>query len=171
MRGYAERYFIKEKAGSFLNELNKSFQLKGLARNPQMLYMMMKIFGKGGCLPEKRALLYQGFIDYIYQYNQQVRNVKFKHEKCEIEDFLSETGFEFQCRNVVNAEEKAISNLKKMKEDCQGLGLLAFLTEGVKFHPHQTFQEYFAAMRLKGYFRAMKTCVSSATLAQERQHH
>ncbi|MEK9148574.1 MAG: HEAT repeat domain-containing protein, partial [Candidatus Desantisbacteria bacterium] len=109
-----------------------------------------RIFGKsGGSLPENRASLYQGFVDYIYEYNREERRVGFAHTKYEIENFLSGLGFKFQCKNVVSLEEKDISEIKEMKADCERLGLICFFENGVKFSPHQTFQEYFAARRLK----------------------
>jgi HEAT repeat protein len=126
-----------------------------IASNPMMLAMMIAIFKELGELPQNRSCLYGEFIDLLYKHLGK-RRVSLKTNLTKINRFLNEKAFELLCENKLGTVEKMeeLDTDEDLRTDLKQWGLIEGerIEQGearYRFSPHQTFQEYFAARKLK----------------------
>jgi predicted NACHT family NTPase len=119
-------------------------------------------------LPSNRSDLYETFISTLF--NHQEEKGKILHaDRTQIENSLTDLYLKLQCRNEVSCKySEALKFVKNCSEDlmfrkispqliledCFKLGILHKNDNYVSYGIHQSFQEYFAAIKLKELFEA-----------------
>jgi HEAT repeat protein len=112
--------------------------------------------------------LYEAFISTFFSHQKE--KGKYLHaDRTQIEKSLTDLYFELQCRKEISCKHsEALKFVKKSSEDsmfkkispqliledCFKLGILYKNEEYVSYGIHQSFQEYFAAIRLKEIFES-----------------
>jgi predicted NACHT family NTPase len=157
-----------------IDKILNDHQLKSLLTNPMLLYLAIKVAErkKEDLLLSNRSELYSAFISGLFFHYEKTKVKTLCANRVEIKNALKELYFKLQSRNEVSCEyDKALETIemhcKDLKleektsqcilEDCFKLGLLIKKdseTEETKveYGIHQSFQEYFAAIRLKELF-------------------
>jgi len=171
---FIEKYVEeKELANTLIDKILGNEQLKSMLSNPMMLYIAIKVaMGRkdryDDLLPSNRSELYEAFISTLFSHQEE----KGKHlhaDRIQIENALTDLYFKIQCRNEVSCKySEALKFVKRSSEDpifrkispqviledCFKLGLLNKNDYHVSYEIHQSFQEYFAAIKLKELFES-----------------
>jgi HEAT repeat protein len=158
----------------FSNEILKNQELNSILTNPMMLYLTIivaidrntaeeKLSTFVEWLPINRSELYSTFISNLFEHHDRKREI-LHAERTQIEDALIDLCFELQRKNKVSCKYKeALGIVKKhadddtfrkttsqdILEDLVNLGLLKRKDSDIEYGIHQSFQEYFAAKKLK----------------------
>jgi len=169
---FINRYVSSEELVDTLkDEILSNEQLKSILSNPMMLFIAIKIAtGKkdesGDLLPSNRSELYEAFISTLFNH-QNDKGKRLHANRIQIENALTDLYFKLQCRNEVSCKcSEALKFVKKsfedplfkeispqlILEDCSNLGILYKNDNYVSYGIHQSFQEYFAAIKLKELF-------------------
>jgi predicted NACHT family NTPase len=138
-----------------------------------MLYIAIKVaMGRkdksGDLLPSTRSELYEAFISTLFNHHEE-KGKHLRADRIQIENALTDLYFNLQCRNEVSCKYfEALKFVKESSEDpmfrkispqvileeCFKLGLLSKNGYHVSYEIHQSFQEYFAAIKLKELFES-----------------
>lgn len=161
----------KELANTLKDKILTNQQLNSILSNPMMLYIAIKVaMGRknksGDLLPSNRSELYEAFVSTLFSHQE--KKGKLLHaDRVQIENALTDLYFNLQCRNEVSRKySEALKFIKKSSEDpvfreispqvivedCFKLGLLNKNNNYVSYEIHQSFQEYYAAIKLKELF-------------------
>ncbi|AKB52162.1 putative oxidoreductase/HEAT repeat-containing protein [Methanosarcina barkeri str. Wiesmoor] len=163
----------EELANTLKDKILSNQQLKSILSNPMMLYIAIKVaMGRkdksDDLLPSKRSKLYENFIDILFSH-QEEKGKGLHADRIQIENSLTDLYFKLQCRNEVSCKYSgALKFVKKSSEDsmfkkispqliledCFKLGILNRNDNYVSYGIHQSFQEYFAAIKLKELFES-----------------
>ncbi|MCC4771564.1 DUF4062 domain-containing protein [Methanosarcina sp. DH2] len=171
---FIEKYVEeKELANTLKNKILNNQQLKSILSIPMMLYIAIKVaIGRkdqsDDLLPSNRSELYEAFISTLYSHQE--KKGKYLHaDRIQIENALTDLYFKLQCRNEVSCKySETLKFVKKSSEDpifrkispqviledCFKLGTLNKNNNYVSYGIHQSFQEYFAAIKLKELFES-----------------
>ena len=167
IRGYIHKYLGEgDKAETLISRIfdSKNERLKLLCRNPMMLHLAIWL-QENNKIADDRAGIYRESIEGIITHYRE-KGKTLSNEQL-VRDVLKELAFSMQKENVVrldygNALDIAGScisseryrrvSAEKILEDCFKLGLLYKYGDEVRFGFHQSFQEYFAAVKLKETF-------------------
>jgi predicted NACHT family NTPase len=169
---FINRYVSNEElANTLKDKILSNQQLKSILSNPMMLYIAIKVaMGRkdksGDLLPLNRSELYEDFISTLFNH-QREKGKSLHADRIQIENALTDLYFKLQCRNEVSCKySEALKFVKKSSEDplfrkinpqgiledCFKLGILNKNDNFVSYGIHQSFQEYFAAIKLKELF-------------------
>ncbi len=163
----------EELANILKDKILSNQQLKSILSNPMMLYIAIKVaMGRkdksDDLLPSNRSDLYEAFISTLFSHQDE----KGKHlhaDRIQIENALTDIYFNLQSKNEVSCKySEAFKFVKKSSEDpifkkispqliledCLKLGILYKNDNYVSYGIHQSFQEYFAAIKLKELFES-----------------
>jgi len=180
IRTFIDKYAQNEGLAEALkNEILNNPKLKSILANPLMLYLAIDISIKGrdnnpkniphvgNLLPETRSKLYETFVSRLFDRHKETGK-NLHADSIQIENALKDLYFKLQCRNEVSCKRReALEIFKKHSEDptfkrttsqgilkdCIRLGLLVETdSETIGYGIHQSFQEYFAAIKLKDLF-------------------
>jgi predicted NACHT family NTPase len=101
--------------------------------------------------PSNRSEMYEAFVSGLFNHYEAKREKIHCVERSQIENALKNLYFELQCRNEVSCKyEKAKEIVERdILEKCFKLGLLIENDSEIEYGIHQSFQEYFAAIKLK----------------------
>jgi HEAT repeat protein len=142
-------------------------------QNPMLLKIFVGVVASRHAakkkIPTTKAEIYESFIMDIYRHNknEKERQVRVKAEKKQLENVLSELFFYLQTENRVSANRDNIVDLvynsgkiegykhfsgPEILDDIYKLGLLREEKNNVTYGIHQSFQEYYAAKKLKSLF-------------------
>lgn len=147
-------------------------KLKSIITTPMMLYLAIKVAlgrqeNSEDLFPSSRSEMYETFISGLFSHYEDKKGNALHANRVQIENFLTEFYFELQCKNKISCKEKeALEIVKKctednifrkttyqdILEDCFKLGLLTRTDSEIGYGIHQSFQEYFAAIKLKEQF-------------------
>ncbi len=171
---FIDRYVSNEElADTLKDKILSNQQLKSILSNPMMLYIAIKVaMGRkdksDDLLPSNRSELYEDFIDTLFSH-QEEKGKSLHADRTQIENSLTDLYFKLQCRNEVSCKySEALKFVKKSSEDpifkkispqliiedCFKLGILNKNDNHVSYGIHQSFQEYFAAIKLKELFES-----------------
>ena len=171
---FIEKYVEeKELADILKDKILNNEQLKSILSNPMMLYIAIKVAmerkGKSGdLLPSNRSELYEAFISTLFSHQEEKGKYLYA-DRIQIENALTDLFFKLQCRNEISCKySEALKIVKKSSEDsifrknspqviledCSKIGLLNKNDSHVSYEIHQSFQEYFAALKLKELFES-----------------
>lgn len=119
-------------------------------------------------LPSNRSELYKDFIFTLFSHHKE-KGKHLRADSIQIKNALTDLYFNLQCRNEVSCKySEALKLVKKSSEDplfrkispqviledCFKLGLLNKNDYHISYEIHQSFQEYFAAIKLKELFES-----------------
>lgn len=171
---FINRYVSNEElANTLKDKILSNQQLKSILSNPMMLYIAIKVaMGRKDkshdLLPSNRSELYEDFIDTLFSH-QEEKGKSLHAGRIQIENALTDLYFKLQCRNEVSCKySEALKFVKKSSEDsmfkkispqliledCFKLGIVNKNDNYVSYGIHQSFQEYFAAIKLKKLFES-----------------
>jgi len=177
IRLFINNYIDDEKLSNAVAEkiLNNK-KLRSLFTNPMMLYIAIiviksRLDGKikiDKILPSKRSELYNNFISELFMRHKR-EGKSLITDKRQILKVITNLYFKLQCKNWVDCEyEYAIEialehsfdknqiSAKYILDDLFKIGLLkkeeSLQGDYIKYGIHQSFQEYFAALKLKECF-------------------
>jgi predicted NACHT family NTPase len=171
---FIEKYIEeKELVDTLKDKILSNEQLKSILSNPMMLYIAIKVaMGRkdksGDLLPSNRSELYEAFISTLFSH-QKEKGKYLQADRIQIENALTDLFFKLQCRNEVSCKYgEALKIVKKsaeddtfrkttsqdILEDCCNIGLLVKKDSEIEYGIHQSFQEYFAAIKLKELFES-----------------
>ena len=169
---FINRYVSNEELAETLKErILSNEQLKSIISNPMMLYIAIKVAmgrkdNSNDLLPSNRSELYEAFTSTLFNH-QKEKGKSLYADRTQIENSLAGLYFKLQCRNEVSCKySEALKFVKKSSEDstfkkispqliledCFNLGILNRNDNYVSYGIHQSFQEYFAALKLKELF-------------------
>lgn len=146
-------------------------QLKSLFTNPMLLSLAIRVAmerksNTEDLLPSSRSEMYKAFISGLFAHVK-TKGKSLCSDQIQIRNALTDLYFRLQCWNKVSCEyDEALNIVAKhandprfkettsqhILEDCFKLGLLNRKDTEVEYGFHQSFQEYFAAIKLKEYF-------------------
>jgi len=146
-------------------------QLKSLFTNPLILYLAIRVSmerksNSEDLLPSSRSEMYKTFISGLFAHIR-TKGKYLCADQIQIKNALTDLYFKLQCWNKVSCEYDEALNIvtknandprfkettsQRILEDCFKLGLLTRKDTEVEYGFHQSFQEYFAAIKLKEYF-------------------
>lgn len=146
-------------------------QLKSLFTNPMLLSLAIRVAmerksNTEDLLPSSRPEMYKAFISGLFAHVK-TKGKSLCSDQIQIRNALTDLYFRLQCWNKVSCEyDEALNFVAKnandprfkettsqhILEDCFKLGLLNRKDTEVEYGFHQSFQEYFAAIKLKEYF-------------------
>ncbi|MDY9925929.1 HEAT repeat domain-containing protein [Methanosarcina sp.] len=170
---FINRYISNgEHANILKDRILSNEQLKSILSNPMMLYITIKVAMErknrsGDLLPSTRYELYEAFVSTLFSH-QEEKGKDLCADSTQIENSLTELYFKLQCRNEISCKySEALKFVKNSEDftfgkispqavlkDCFKLGLLAKNDYYVSYGIHQSFQEYFAALKLKELFES-----------------
>jgi predicted NACHT family NTPase len=171
---FINRYVSNEElADNLKDEILSNEQLKPILSNPMMLYIAIKVaIGRkdksDDLLPSNRSELYEAFISTLFNH-QNDKGKRLHANRIQIENALTDLYFNLQCKNEVSCKySEALKFVKKSSEDplfrkispqliledCFILGILNRNDNYVSYGIHQSFQEFFAAIKLKELFES-----------------
>jgi len=154
------------------NKILGDEKLKSLFSNPLMLDLAIKVASrqkKGEILPSKRSQMYMEFIDGMFKHDSSKMPQAHRHHsnKQQILETLTDIYFYMQCRNEVSMDysdaleiaSKHSGDLRykpvpaaSILDDIFTVGLIPKTDSVLTYGIHQSFQEYFSALKLKEYF-------------------
>jgi predicted NACHT family NTPase len=168
----------KELAEALTNKILNNPELKSILTNPMMLYLAVNVAverirsnGENSSniedsLPQNRSELYEIFVSDLFEYTEG-RRKPLHADRVQIENAITDLFFKLQCRNQVSCKYKeALQIVKKhaddpifrkitsqdILKDSIELGLLKRNNSEIRYGFHQSFQEYFTAIKLKELF-------------------
>jgi HEAT repeat protein/energy-coupling factor transporter ATP-binding protein EcfA2 len=167
------KYVPDKKIGEMIkSKILTNMKLKSIVTTPMMLYLaievaMQKKENNEDLFPSNRSEMYETFISGLFTHYEDKKGKAINANRAQIENFLTDYFFELQCKNKVSCKEKeALGIVKKhaedntfrktssqdILEDCFKIGLLTRKNSVIEYGIHQSFQEYFAAIKLKEQF-------------------
>ncbi len=168
IKGYIHKYLSEgDKADTLVRRIfdHRNERLKLLCKNPMMLHLVIWL-QENDKIADDRGGIYRESIEGIITHYREKGKTLLSNEQL-VRDVLKELAFSMQKENTVrldygNALDVAGSctsperyrgvSAEQVLEDCFGLGLLHKDGDEVRFGFHQSFQEYFAAVKLKEIF-------------------
>jgi len=160
-----------------INKILSNEQLKSTLTNPMLLYIVLKVAMERKnkveeLLPSNRSEFYEAFVSGIFSHYLKAKGKTLCADKVQVKNALIDLYFKLQCWNKVSCEySKALQIVKEhatdttfrrstaqdILEDCFKLSLLTKRVSEtddtkVEYGIHQSFQEYFAALKLKDLF-------------------
>jgi HEAT repeat protein len=169
IKGYIHKYLGEgDKADTLINRIfdSRNERLKLLCKNPMMLHLVIDL-QKDGKMADDRAGIYRESVEGIITHYREKGKTLSSNEQI-VRDVLKELAFSMQKENIVRLDyggtldvaglcishERYGENIStnEVLDDCFGLGLLHKDGDEVRFEFHQSFQEYFAAVKLKEIF-------------------
>jgi len=160
---FIDKYVSDREFGAILkNKILNDEQLKSILTTPMMLYLSIEVAKERKnkieeLFPSNRSEMYEAFISGLFKhYKTKWGKISFA-ERSQIETALTNLYFELQCRNEVSCKyykaKKIVKNDDTL-EKCFKLGLLVENGSEIGYGIHQSFQEYFAALKLKELFES-----------------
>ncbi len=167
----------KELAEVLIDKILDNPKLKSILTNPMMLYLAVNVAvdrqknnsvdlsATEDLFPQTRTELYEIFVSDLFKQNE--RNRRLHADRAQIENALTDLFFELQRRNKVSCRyNEGLQIVKKhaddptfrkissqeILEDFIKLGLMRRNSSEIGYGIHQSFQEYFAAIKLKELF-------------------
>ncbi|AKB59023.1 HEAT repeat domain-containing protein [Methanosarcina barkeri] len=160
---FIDKYVSDRKFGDIIkNKILNDEQLKSLLTTPMMLYLSIEVAKERKnnieeLFPSNRSEMYEAFISGLFKhYEKKWGKIRFA-ERSQIETALTNLYFELQCRNEVSYKYYKAKKIVKdddTLEKCFKLGLLVENGSEIGYGIHQSFQEYFAALKLKELFES-----------------
>jgi len=168
IKRYIHKYLGEgDKADTLISRIfdSRNGRLKSLCRNPMMLYLVIWL-QENDKIVDGRAGIYRESIEGIITHYQEKGKTLSSNEQL-VRDVLKELAFSMQKENTVRLdyggtldvaglcttpERYAGVNAEQVLKDCFRLGFLHKDSDEVRFGFHQSFQEYFAAVKLKEIF-------------------
>jgi FOG: HEAT repeat len=160
---FIDKYVPDRKLGNILkNKILNDEQLKSILTTPMMLYLSIEVAKERKnnieeLFPSNRSEMYEAFISGLFKhYEKKWGKIRFA-ERSQIETALTNLYFELQCRNEVSYKYYKAKKIVKdddTLEKCFKLGLLVENGSEIGYGIHQSFQEYFAALKLKELFES-----------------
>ena len=175
---FIEKYVRNDKlAESIKNNILNNEALKSLFRNPMMLYLGIKVTTVRGNsvdgnfhvdFPSNRAKMYEAFIENLFSHYTK-KGKRLHADRLQVEETLFDIYFKLQCKNKVACKyRRAIEIAKKhsidvkfnkttaqyILDDIFKLGLLFKDGTNIQYGIHQSFQEYFVALKLINCFKS-----------------
>ena len=162
--GYIHKYLGEgDKAETLISRIfdSRNERLKLLCKNPMMLHLVIWL-QENDKIADDRAGIYEGIITH---YREKGKTLSSNEQL--VRDVLKELAFSMQKENTVRLDHGSALDVagsctspkryeevsaERVLEDCFGLGLLHKDGDEVRFGFHQSFQEYFAAVKLKDIF-------------------
>ncbi|MHC1595797.1 MAG: NACHT domain-containing protein, partial [Candidatus Syntropharchaeales archaeon] len=168
INGYIHKYLCDGASADTL--IRRTFdhrngRLKSLCRNPMMLYLVIWL-QKDGRMVDGRAGIYRESVEGIITHYREKGKTLSSNEQF-VRDVLKKLAFSMQKENTVrldyggaldvagsciSPERYRKVSAEQVLKDCFRLGLLHKDGDEVRFGFHQSFQEYFAAVKLKEIF-------------------
>ena len=168
IKGYIHKYLGEgDKADALISRIfdSRNERLKLLCRNPMMLYLVIWL-QENDKIADDRAGIYRESVEGIITHYRKKGKTLSSNEQL-VRDVLKELAFSMQKENTVRMDYDSALDVvgscisperykgvsaERVLEDCFGLGLLHKDGDDVRFGFHQSFQEYFAAVKLKEIF-------------------
>ncbi len=168
IKGYIHKYLGEgDKADALISRIfdRRNERLKLLCKNPMMLHLVIWL-QENDKIADDRAGIYRESVEGIITHYREKGKTLSSNEQL-VRDVLKELAFSMQKENTVcldhgsaldvagsctSPERYEEVSAERILEDCFGLGLLHKDGDEVRFGFHQSFQEYFAAVKLKEIF-------------------
>lgn len=178
---FIERYVEETELAEVLkNEIFDNEKLKSILTNPMMLYLAVKIAMERkrsnfvdlsiteNLFPQSRSELYETFVSDLFKHHEE-KGKPLHTDRAQIENALADLYFKLQCKNKVSCKYKETLGIVKkhavdpkfrkttsqdILDDSIKLGLLTRKYSEIGYGIHQSFQEYFAAIKLKEIFES-----------------
>lgn len=135
--------------------------LKSLLTTPLMLHLAIEVAKerKGNMeelFPSNRYEMYEAFVSGLFTHYGHKNGKIHCAERSQIETALTNLYFELQCMKAVSCKYEKAKEIaeKDILEKCFKLGLLVENDSGIEYGIHQSFQEYYAAIKLKKLFES-----------------
>ena len=175
---FINNYITDEKlANAVTKKILDNDIYKSLLKNPMMLYLALVVIKSrmeekieiDKIIPSNRSDLYKIFIPELFKHNKR-KGKSLNSDKVQILETLTNIYFKLQCKNQVDCDysdtfeiamkhsyDNDQQSAKYILDDLFNLGLLIKeesigKDDQIKYGIHQSFQEYFAALKLKNYF-------------------
>ena len=166
---FIDKYVPDKKVGYIIKDkIFNDKQLKSILTTPLMLYLAIEVAMERRnkaeeLIPSNRSEMYEAFISGLFNHYE-TKIGMIPRDRVQVENALTELYFELQCRNKVSCKyREALKIVKKyaedptfrkttpqdILEDSIKLGLLTRKYSEIEYGIHQSFQEYFAAIKLK----------------------
>jgi HEAT repeat protein/energy-coupling factor transporter ATP-binding protein EcfA2 len=160
IKEFVDKYVSDREFGKTIkNKILNDQHLKSLLTTPMMLHLAIEVAmeRKGNMeelFPSNRYEMYEAFVSGIFTHYGTKNGKIHCAERSQIETALTNLYFELQCRKAFSCKyEKAKEIIEEdILEKCFKLGLLAENDLEIGYGIHQSFQEYFAAIKLKKLF-------------------
>jgi HEAT repeat protein len=169
---FIDKNIPNKKIGDIIKyKILKDYHLKSLLTNPMLLYLTIKSIERKGSMddsfPSNRSEMYEDFVSGLFAHYRERTGKTLHTDRIQIENTLIDLYFELQCKNEVSCKyREALKAVKKgvgenaykevfyqnVFDDCFKLGLLKQKDSKIEYGIHQSFQEYFAAIKLKELF-------------------
>ena len=168
IKGYIHKYLGEgDKADTLISRIfdSRNERLKLLCKNPMMLHLVIEL-QKYGKMAADRAGIYRESVEGIITHYREKGKTLASNEQL-VRDVLKKLAFSMQKENTVrldyggaldvagsciSPERYRRISAEQVLEDCFRLGFLHKDGGEVGFGFHQSFQEYFAAVKLKEIF-------------------
>jgi HEAT repeat protein len=168
IKGYIHKYLGDgDKADTLISHIfdSRNERLKLLCGNPLMLHLVIDL-QRDGKIADDRAGIYRESIEGIITHYHEKGKTLASNEQL-VRDVLKELAFSMQKENTVRLDYGGVLDVagsctsperyrrisaEQVLEDCFRLGFLHKDGDEVRFGFHQSFQEYFAAVKLKKIF-------------------
>ncbi|MEA3323952.1 MAG: HEAT repeat domain-containing protein [Euryarchaeota archaeon] len=168
IKGYIYKYLGEgDKADTLISRIfdSRNERLEVLCKNPMMLHLVIWL-QENDKIADDRAGIYRESVEGIITHYREKGKTLSSNEQL-VRDVLKELAFSMQKENAVRLDyESALDvagsctsperykgvSAEQILKDCSMLGLLHKDGDEVHFGFHQSFQEYFAAVKLKEIF-------------------
>ncbi|MDW5548714.1 HEAT repeat domain-containing protein [Methanosarcina sp.] len=162
IKEFIDKYVSDREFGKTIkNKILNDQHLKSLLTTPMMLHLAIEVAmeRKGNMeelFPSNRYEMYEAFVSGLFTHYGTKNGKIHCAERSQIETVLTSLYFELQCRKAFSCKyEKAKEIIEEdILEKCFKLGLLVENDSEIKYGVHQSFQEYFAAIKLKELFES-----------------
>jgi len=181
IKSFVSNYIIDEElANNIMEQILNNDKLISLFRNPMMLYLAITFLSKGPkdelkfnkVIPSKRSNLYKNFIYKLFKcYKNKSKSLN--TDKTRISNTLINLSFKLQCQNNIDCTcdyatgiaskysyDDKPESANDILRDILNIGILLKdksrngIEDYVKYEFHQSFLEYFAALKLKDCFES-----------------
>lgn len=178
IQAFIENYVTDRELRTILiNKILSNKQLKSILTNPMLLYLAIKVAmerkdSTEDLLPSNRSEMYESFLSGLFSHYIRTKGKTLCADRVQIKNALTDLYFKLQCWNIVSCEySKAIEIVTKHAEDLRfrrttaqeiledsfKLGILVKIDSEIEdtkiaYGIHQSFQEYFAAIKIKELF-------------------
>ena len=168
IKGYIHKYLGEgDKADALISRIfdRRNERLKLLCKNPMMLHLVIWL-QENDKIADDRAGIYRESVEGIITHYREKGKTLSSNEQL-VRDVLKELAFSMQKENIVrldyggtldvaglciSPERYRRVSAEQILEDCFSIGLLHKDGDEIRFGFHQSFQEYFAAVKLKEIF-------------------
>jgi HEAT repeat protein/2-polyprenyl-3-methyl-5-hydroxy-6-metoxy-1,4-benzoquinol methylase len=168
IKEYIHKYLVDvDNADTLIRRIfdRRNERLKLLCRNPMLLHLVTEL-QENDRIADDRAGIYRESVEGIIRHYQKKGKILLSDGQL-VRDVLKELAFSMQTGNTVrldygsaldvvvlcgDPERYGGTNARQVLKDCFGLGFLRKVGDKVEFEFHQSFQEYFAAVKLKEVF-------------------